>query len=377
MDPNTIPFLSVIGATFLAVGVPTLSALLFMGLVALSFWPVVVVLVTLGFFGFVSTASLVLIWWMLAKKHFLKTMRTLRLWTVFLLPFHGIVAVIVALCLSFYWGLAIGACVFLHGEVLWPSSSVPARKQWFVDVMERVVAPIFDYFPIKVVRDRAYAQHVGRDDGKRVIYGYHPHGIYAFGLFSLLFPNVSGFSRVFSNNANANGGRSSNGRKDGPSLLLGVASALLHVPVAKYLFSSMGFVSASRQTLEKVCASSAYDLALIPGGIAEMLLTSSRPEVEEIVYLKRRRGFVRLAIKHNRKLIPIFAFGESRTFTPLTSFRELREAISRRFRVSLQLFHGRWFTLIPYRSPITVVVGLPIDPEDVRKKLEAQREDDD
>ena len=35
--------------------------------------------------------------------------------------------------------------------------------------------------------------------------------------------------------------------------------------------------------------------------------------------------------------------------------------LSRRFRVVLQLFRGRWFTLIPFAVPIDVVVGDPLE----------------
>lgn len=299
----------------------------------------------------------------------------LKLWVVFLTPFHGIFLMLSAFGLSVYGGLALGACVFVHGEVLWDRRSVFLRKQWFVDLFEIAVEPVFRYFPIVVRRsvtpneastNRTTADPIeDRTRGatsppspRGVIYGYHPHGIYAFGLFSLVFPRLSGFADVVP--AYANGRR---------SVLVAVASALLHVPVAHCLFSYLGFIPASRKTLESACESDQHDIVLIPGGIAEMLCQQSDTTKVERLYIRKRRGFVRLAISQNRDLVPVFAFGENRTFTQLTWLRDLREYVSRRFRISLQLFHGRWCTLIPYRTPITVVVGRPVSVERVRRSL--------
>ena len=44
-----------------------------------------------------------------------------------------------------------------------------------------------------------------------------------------------------------------------------------------------------------------------------------------------------------------------------TCFRKTRNKLARRLRLALHLFRGRWFTLIPFRHPIAVVVGAPIE----------------
>ena len=72
---------------------------------------------------------------------------------------------------------------------------------------------------------------------------------------------------------------------------------------------------------------------------------------------------MRLAIESGRPLVPVFAFGETSTFVPIhlpPLAERLRCWLSRRLRVALVPFRGRWFTLIPFRVPITVVVGRPI-----------------
>jgi len=290
-------------------------------------------------------------------------LKRLRLWFVFLTPFHAVFVMILSLFFSFYWGLALGICIFLHGEVLWDRDTIEYRKQVVVDVMDRIVEPVLrDYFPIRVCRDIRWKknknEHKIPQQRRPVIFGFHPHGIYAFGLFSLVFRRSSRFDTIFPSLKAERGNRK--------GILVGVASALLHVPVVHLMFSYLGFIPASRKTMTAACKSE-HDIALIPGGIKEMF--TSGDTNSELVYIKRRRGFIRLAISSGRDLVPVFSFGESRTFTSVKAFRSIREAISRRFRVSLQLFHGRWFTLIPYRVPIYVVVGKPLDVSLIRNKL--------
>lgn len=41
--------------------------------------------------------------------------------------------------------------------------------------------------------------------------------------------------------------------------------------------------------------------------------------------------------------------------------RKVRRVFARKLRLALHLFRGRWFTLIPFQTPITVVIGIPIE----------------
>jgi hypothetical protein len=56
----------------------------------------------------------------------------------------------------------------------------------------------------------------------------------------------------------------------------------------------------------------------------------------------------------------VYGFGENRAFNQFTCCRPLRRQFARRLRLALHLFRGRWYTLIPFQRPITVVVGSPI-----------------
>ena len=358
---SLIPFISLLTTICTIFGVPLLVGTLLFASVVISFSPILLIVGVAIAGGVTVTISISIACYVFFPNVCKKCMRRLRLWFVFLTPFHAVFLMILCLCFSFYWGLALGICVFMHGEVLWDRNTIEYRNQYVVDVMDRIVEPVLrEYFPIRVCRDVRWLQNGDREKRhrRRLIFGFHPHGIYAFGLFTLVFRRSSGFDNIFPSL------RAERGNRKG--LLVGVASALLHVPVVHLMFSYLGFIPASRRTMKNACSSD-HDVALIPGGIKEMFTSDSADS--DIVYIKRRRGFVRLAISSGRDLVPVFSFGESRTFTSVKAFRSIREAVSRRFRVSLQLFHGRWFTLIPYRVPIYVVVGKPIDVSSIRDRL--------
>jgi hypothetical protein len=49
-----------------------------------------------------------------------------------------------------------------------------------------------------------------------------------------------------------------------------------------------------------------YNLSLLPGGSDEMLESC---EEKEVVFLKARKGFIRLAIETGAQIVPVYAFG--------------------------------------------------------------------
>ena len=57
-------------------------------------------------------------------------------------------------------------------------------------------------------------------------------------------------------------------------------------------------------------------IAIVIGGGSESLLSS--PGTNDIV-LKRRQGFVRIALRTGASLVPVYAFGETGTYSTLTS----------------------------------------------------------
>lgn len=52
-------------------------------------------------------------------------------------------------------------------------------------------------------------------------------------------------------------------------------------------------------------------MSLVPGGIAEMFLWE---EHREVIKIKERKGFVRIAVEQGVPLVPVYHFGNSRLF---------------------------------------------------------------
>ncbi|KAM7536291.1 hypothetical protein Aperf_G00000082535 [Anoplocephala perfoliata] len=96
------------------------------------------------------------------------------------------------------------------------------------------------------------------------------------------------------------------------------------------------------------------------GGAREAL--ESRPGTY-VILLSRRRGFFRIALKTGAYLVPTIGFGETNIYDQVTNpegstLRKLQNWITRISKVAPTLFYSN--RIIPYRRPITVVVGSPI-----------------
>jgi 2-acylglycerol O-acyltransferase 2 len=81
---------------------------------------------------------------------------------------------------------------------------------------------------------------------------------------------------------------------------------------------------------------------------------------EECIILNSRKGFIRMALKHQVPVVPIYTFGSSKLLKRLQL--PLLEKISNWIRVSLCLFYGVCGLPIPFRKKLLYVIGRPIYP---------------
>lgn len=133
-----------------------------------------------------------------------------------------------------------------------------------------------------------------------------------------------------------------------------VASVLLRTPVLRHFYRATGTRSADAKSIQRILREGGAPVVVV-GGIAEMFLDTADAER---IYLRRRQGFVRLAMREGAHIVPVFFFGNTRTLRKLNS--PLLRALSRRVRASVVIFYGRWGLPIPFRHPIKMVVGAPI-----------------
>lgn len=142
----------------------------------------------------------------------------------------------------------------------------------------------------------------------------------------------------------------------------GVAtSAAFHVPLVRHIWWWLGVRPITRDWIAALLRGGA-SVCLNPGGIQECLLMA--PE-HEVAFLRRRLGFVRLALRHGAPLVPAFAFGQSNMYhyarpgPPLVPHAPLAW-LSRRIGFVPMALWGVAGSMVPYDAPLTVALGRPI-----------------
>ncbi|KAG6579836.1 2-acylglycerol O-acyltransferase 2 [Phytophthora cinnamomi] len=91
------------------------------------------------------------------------------------------------------------------------------------------------------------------------------------------------------------------------------ASAMFYVPLGREMCLWMGGVDASRSTGEELLKKG-YIIVIYPGGVPEIFKTDPNSKETQLV-LKKRLGFIKLAMRERAGLIPTFVFGEKWLYT--------------------------------------------------------------
>ncbi|XP_054721576.1 2-acylglycerol O-acyltransferase 1-like [Uloborus diversus] len=230
------------------------------------------------------------------------------------------------------------------------SSQGGRRSDWFRRLpMWKYFA---DYFPIKMVKT------ADLDPNKNYIFGYHPHGIFCYGAFACFGTEATNFSEQY----------------PGITARILTLEGQFMFPFHREHIMCSGVCAASKESIEwnLTREGKGNALVLVVGGAAEAL--DAHPGSVTLV-LKRRKGFVKLALKHGASLVPVFAFGENDIFeqvkNPHGSFlRNIQEKLKVFLGFSTPLIRGRGifqysFGVLPYRKPIHVIIGQPIDVEKI------------
>lgn len=89
------------------------------------------------------------------------------------------------------------------------------------------------------------------------------------------------------------------------------ASVIFRIPVFREYLLWLGCVNADRRVAEKVLRSG-KSLVILVGGIMEQMLSQRG---DHMVYVKKRKGHIRLALKHGTPIVPGYNFGETDLYT--------------------------------------------------------------
>ena len=98
-------------------------------------------------------------------------------------------------------------------------------------------------------------------------------------------------------------------------------------------------------------------LYILPGGIAEIF--SSQVGRHAIVF-KDRRGLIRLSLETGAELIPCYVFGGTDFFHNLATTDNLLARLSRKYKMGLTWFWGKFGLPIPFAPKVTMCIGEPL-----------------
>ena len=100
-------------------------------------------------------------------------------------------------------------------------------------------------------------------------------------------------------------------------------------------------------------------LALPPGGFEEATLTCRN---KDRVYIKKRTGFVKLALQHGYNIVPVYTFGENQTYDNIQGMWNFRLWLNKLGIPAIVVFGSWFFPILPKRDNcgLRIVVGEPV-----------------
>ncbi|KAJ4352700.1 diacylglycerol O-acyltransferase 1 [Ascochyta clinopodiicola] len=229
------------------------------------------------------------------------------------------------------------------GELSFRSERLRRLKVWSL---------FASYFPARLHRSQEL------EPTRKYIFGYHPHGIISHGAFAAFATEALGFSQLFPGITNA---------------LLTLDSNFRY-PIYREYALRLGMASVSRESCENILSKGGHNgegmgraITIVVGGARESL--DARPGVVRLV-LRRRKGFVKMAIRTGADLVPVLAFGENDIYDQVDSeshplLHKFQMLVKKFMGFTVPIFHARGIFnydvgMMPYRRPINIVAGRPI-----------------
>ena len=215
---------------------------------------------------------------------------------------------------------------------------------WGIALGKRIMHTAKRYFGLKL----CYVDKRAVENSGPGIFLIEPHDVMPLSLFC--FSDFLGFNKGHKNRGCLSG-------------------ACFVVPLMRHVYSWASATSVSKKSILKLM-DAGISPTICPGGVQEVTLMKNGAK-ECILFLKKRQGSIRLAMEYGRPIIPTFTFGQRGTWSFTVLRSKIGNWIGRKIGFAPMIFFGIGGIpfAIPNPTPLTVVVGKPIEvPKFVKKE---------
>jgi len=264
------------------------------------------------------------------------------------LMFIGIGLFAILMCFKYTRILMIIYYIWIIYDNVVNKTPVYGRKSEFVRNMA-LWKLVRDYFPIRLHKS------ANLDENKQYLFGFHPHGIVSISANITFSSNALSISNTF----------------PGVNIRLATIPINFWVPFWREYILLIGYCDCDRKAITTIYKKTNHSTMIVIGGANES--NYSNPGVYKII-LKRRKGFVKIALKNGVSLVPVLNFGEVDIFDQIQheGFNSVNKLLKNYLGFRFPTFYGRLKLWIPYSKPINIVTGIPIDCPKIEKPTDEE-----
>ncbi|PWA58439.1 Diacylglycerol acyltransferase [Artemisia annua] len=199
------------------------------------------------------------------------------------------------------------------------------NNKWGLYLARYIFKNVAGYFPVTV-----YVEDIKAfNPNLTYVFGYEPHSVWPLG--AGILADLARYIPI-------------------TKIKILASSAVFYVPLLRHYWTWMGVSSVNKKNFLSLLKAG-YSCIMVPGGVQE---TFYMKHDSEVAFVKARKGFIRLAMETDSPVVPSYAY---KWWKPRGKFFL---KLSRAMKFTPMVYWGTYWSFIPFRRPIYMVVGKPI-----------------